>query len=347
MNDAAERFAAGDPVLIGSRTDGAPFVAVAAERIDPDALERLHGLGGGMVVLALGSDVAERLALEPSPGGKPRAAGLPFTASIDAVKVADGGWSLRDRALTMRAAAEPRTGPSDFTSPGHVHPVRIADDHLIQHGGAVAASLELARSVGRPAAVTLCAVVNRAGARVALTRSPLERPLARLPLAGVDELQALARARAATEHAVECALPTRAGRFRAVAHAASSGGEPTIALVHGDLDPAARAPVHVHSGCILGDVFGSLLCHCRAELDRAVDEISATGAGVLLYVKPAPSRTFHCAAPRPIDASLLAGLLVRLGLNRIRLDGVDAALAAELRAFGFDVEHDDNLRRVA
>jgi hypothetical protein len=43
---AAERFAVGAPVLIGSATERIAFVVVAAEQINAAGLEHVHGLGG-------------------------------------------------------------------------------------------------------------------------------------------------------------------------------------------------------------------------------------------------------------------------------------------------------------
>ena len=58
--------------------------------------------------------------------------------------------------------------------------------------------------------------------------------------------------------------------------------EAAIALVLGDI---ASAPplVRIHSQCLTGDVFGSLRCDCRLQLELALKTISEAGAGILLY----------------------------------------------------------------
>lgn len=50
-------------------------------------------------------------------------------------------------------------------------------------------------------------------------------------------------------------------------------------------DPAAGpAPlVRIHSQCLTGDVFHSLRCDCRAQLELALQMIGREGRGVLLY----------------------------------------------------------------
>jgi GTP cyclohydrolase II len=41
--------------------------------------------------------------------------------------------------------------------------------------------------------------------------------------------------------------------------------------------------VRIHSQCLTGDVFGSLRCDCRLQLELALKRIAAEGAGILLY----------------------------------------------------------------
>lgn len=91
----------------------------------------------------------------------------------------------------------------------------------------------------------------------------------------------------------EADFPTRWGHFRilgfegvrAVGH---PGCEPErkieglVALVMGDIRSAPPL-VRIHSQCLTGDVFGSLRCDCRPQLELALTKISAAGAGILLY----------------------------------------------------------------
>jgi GTP cyclohydrolase II len=62
------------------------------------------------------------------------------------------------------------------------------------------------------------------------------------------------------------------------------GGETEglVALVMGDIH-AAPPLVRIHSQCLTGDVFGSLRCDCRLQLELAMRRIAEEGAGILLY----------------------------------------------------------------
>jgi GTP cyclohydrolase II len=58
--------------------------------------------------------------------------------------------------------------------------------------------------------------------------------------------------------------------------------EGLVALVMGDI-LSAPPVVRIHSQCLTGDVFGSLRCDCRLQLELAMRRIAQEGAGILLY----------------------------------------------------------------
>jgi len=92
-------------------------------------------------------------------------------------------------------------------------------------------------------------------------------------------------------------FPTRWGQFRILgfegivdspepcndaAPAPTRRVEGAVALVMGDIH-AAPPIVRVHSQCLTGDVFHSLRCDCRQQLELALATITEAGAGILLY----------------------------------------------------------------
>jgi 3,4-dihydroxy 2-butanone 4-phosphate synthase/GTP cyclohydrolase II len=79
-------------------------------------------------------------------------------------------------------------------------------------------------------------------------------------------------------------LPLRQGIFLAYGYRDLSDDSELIALVHGDLEDGNNVLTRIHSGCLTGDVLGSLRCDCGPQLDQSLDLIVRSGAGVLLYV---------------------------------------------------------------
>jgi GTP cyclohydrolase II len=81
-------------------------------------------------------------------------------------------------------------------------------------------------------------------------------------------------------------FPTRWGHFRIQGFRldSSQNGKPeeAVALVIGDI--LSQPPlVRIHSQCLTGDVFGSLRCDCRQQLEMALSMIAQDGLGILIY----------------------------------------------------------------
>lgn len=83
-------------------------------------------------------------------------------------------------------------------------------------------------------------------------------------------------------------FPTRWGKFRiygfraSTASANNDAAEEAVALVMGDVK--SKPPlVRVHSQCLTGDVFHSLRCDCRQQLELSLSMIADEGAGILIY----------------------------------------------------------------
>ena len=86
----------------------------------------------------------------------------------------------------------------------------------------------------------------------------------------------------------EADFPTRWGAFRILGFEGEFGEgsgrklETAVALVMGDVRSAVPL-VRIHSQCLTGDVFGSLRCDCRQQLEMALTMIASAGSGVLIY----------------------------------------------------------------
>lgn len=80
-------------------------------------------------------------------------------------------------------------------------------------------------------------------------------------------------------------LPTRHGEFEIVAFTNSRDNKDHVALIKGDVVGRQSMPVRVHSECLTGDVFGSIKCDCRAQLEKGIDRIANLGIGAILYMR--------------------------------------------------------------
>jgi GTP cyclohydrolase II len=83
----------------------------------------------------------------------------------------------------------------------------------------------------------------------------------------------------------EADFPTELGVFRIYGFEAPAGAgtDEAVVLKMGDLTGGEPPLVRIHSQCLTGDVFHSLRCDCRAQLDIALTSIAGEGRGLLIY----------------------------------------------------------------
>jgi GTP cyclohydrolase II len=124
-------------------------------------------------------------------------------------------------------------------------------------------------------------------------------------------------------------FPTRWGTFRIYGFRAEPGGdgnsepEEAIALVMGDVRSTPPL-VRVHSQCLTGDVFHSLRCDCRQQLEMSLGMIRDLGAGILIYEQ---------------QEGRGIGLMAKLQAYQLQDAGLDTVEANE--RLGFKADHRD------
>ena len=125
----------------------------------------------------------------------------------------------------------------------------------------------------------------------------------------------------------EAKFPTIWGEFRIMGfeghQASAQRAEEAVALIHGDIH-AAPPLVRIHSQCLTGDVFGSLRCDCRQQLELSLAMIAEEGAGILIYEQ---------------QEGRGIGLMAKLQAYELQDSGLDTVEANE--RLGFKADHRD------
>jgi 3,4-dihydroxy 2-butanone 4-phosphate synthase/GTP cyclohydrolase II len=260
---------------------------VAAEKATPEAINFMALSARGLVSLALTEERMRHLGLSLITDDQVNTTKFQtaFATPIDARVGVGSGMSAHDRARTIATAIADGTGPADLIRPGRLQTLRAVDGGVLVRRGHTEAAVDLARLAGLKSAGVICEIMNDDGT---MARMPdLERFSQQhgIPILQIADLVAYRETERTIRRRVETVLPTsKAGVFRLMIYADNLETTAYVALVKGDIDPAAPTLVRLHSQCLTGDVFGSERCDCGEQLDAALEMIERAGSGVLVYM---------------------------------------------------------------
>ncbi|VFA81413.1 Riboflavin biosynthesis protein ribBA [Gordonia paraffinivorans] len=373
VDAAINTLRAGRPVLVaddpGRENEG--DLVLAAEHMTTEHMAFFLRHGSGIVCTPMPREHAERLDLPLMVEDNTDNHQTAFTVSVDH-RDAGTGISAADRALTVRALADPDISPADFRRPGHMFPLVSRDGGLAERHGHTEASVELTRLAGCGPVAAITELVDDAGLPLSGHRITEFAHRYDLPLITVgDLLTYLARTTSdtprppAVRRTGEARLPTAHGDFSMIAYRSDSTGAEHLALVSPGLDALADASAppltRIHSECLTGDVLGSLRCDCGGQLEAALSRITDERAGVLLYLRGHEGRGIglggkvaayalqeagldtidaNTALGFPVDGrdfSPAAEILTDLGIPAIRLLSNNPAKATAMAAHGIEV----------
>jgi len=260
-------------------------LAMAAEKITPDAINFMARYGRGLICMPLTEERCDELHLPLMSPINTFVHGTAFTEAVDARVGVTTGISASDRAITILTAIDPKTKPQDLARPGHIFPLRARNGGVLVRAGQTEASVDLARIAGLTPASVICEIMGDDGT---MSRVPQlvefckEHNLKMLTVA--DLIRYRMQHERYVRRVAEAVLPTRFGDFRMIAYASDVDHDQHVALVRGELEGTEPALVRVHSHCLTGDVFGSTACDCSELVSRSLAAIAKEDRGVFLYL---------------------------------------------------------------
>jgi len=257
-------------------------LVIAADFITPDAINFMAKEARGLICTPVDPDIAERLNLHPMVAESDPGA-CNFSVSVDARYGIETGISAADRAHTIKRIMDDSSSASDFLRPGHVFPLRAKKGGSLVRAGHTEASVDLSKLAGLSGGAVICEIMNPDGT---MARLPDLFRFSEKNGIRIISIESLIRYRRNKETLVEkvahATIPTVFGIFEIHVFQEKLTGLEHVALVRGNIEMSEAPLVRVHSECLTGDVFRSLRCDCRSQLDAALDRIAEEGTGVLL-----------------------------------------------------------------
>jgi len=287
VEEAIQQFQAGGMVIVVDDEDreNEGDLAIAADKVTPDAINFMAQYGRGLVCLSMTGQRLDELDIPMIVSENTSKFETAFAVPIDVKATTTTGISAADRAATIRAAIDQNAKPNDFAKPGHVSLLRARDGGVLVRAGQTEASVDLARLADLYPAAVICEIMNDDGtmARVPDLCKFVEHH--KLPMITVEALiKYRMRHDRLVRRVASAKLPTEHGPFVVTAYESLIDGQTHMALVCGELGEGEKVLVRVHSQCLTGEVFGSARCDCGPQLSLALERVAKEGRGVVLYL---------------------------------------------------------------
>lgn len=365
VEQALEDYKRGKLVIIVDDEDreNEGDLAIAAEKVTPEAVNFMATHGRGLICVAMSGARLDELQIPLMVPDNTSKFSTAFCISVEARRRVTTGISAHDRAATIKALIDPKSGPADFLRPGHTFPLRYREGGVLVRAGQTEASVDLAKLAGFYPAGVICEIMNDDGT---MSRMPdLEQFAAKhnLTIISVAQLIEYRRRREKLVNRISHArLPTDFGEFSIIGYQDIINGDQHVAVVKGEVSGDEPTLVRVQSECLTGDVFASRRCDCGSQLRQAFKIIGRTGKGAIVYLRGHEGRgiglhnkirayelqdlgrdTVEANAELGFPADMRhygigAQIVVDLGIRRMKLLSNNPRKFTGLQGYGLEVE---------
>jgi 3,4-dihydroxy 2-butanone 4-phosphate synthase / GTP cyclohydrolase II len=298
-------------------------LVIPAQMCTPDAVNFMATHGRGLICLSLAGERLDALGLPMMAASNSSRHETAFTVSIEAREGVTTGISAHDRARTVAVAIDPRSGPQDIASPGHVFPLRAREGGVLVRAGHTEAAVDIARLAGLNPSGVICEVMNDDGTMARLPDLVAFAQRHGLKIGTISDLIAYRRRHdnLVRETAVRGVTSEYGGAWEMRIFADTTMGGEHIVLTKGDITSPEPVLVRMHAVNAVEDLLA--LHPGRAhQLRDAMLAIATEGRGVVVLLRDTGMKLDtgdHVSPGRLRQYGIGAQILNALGLNELVL----------------------------
>lgn len=288
IEQAVETLKAGKMIILIDDEDreNEGDLVLAAEHVTPEAINFMSRFACGLICLPMAEELIDKIQLPMMVQHNKSPYGTAFTLSIEAAKGVSTGISAADRAQTIKVAIDPKSGPTDIISPGHIFPLKARKKGVLERTGQTEGSVDLMRIADLIPAAVICEIINNDGTMSRRDELALFSVQHDIPMVTIKDLiEYRIRHEELITPQVTTAIPLKnKGVFEMTVFQNELDSAEHFLMVKPPIYGNKVPLVRVHSECITGDIFGSCKCDCGQQLDSSLQQISAEG-GILIYLR--------------------------------------------------------------
>lgn len=281
IEEAIEAIKNGEIIIVTDDEDreNEGDLIMAGELVTPECVNFMASEGRGLICTPISLEFSERLGLNLMTEEQDKQ-GTAFTLSCDVKDGTTTGISASDRALTIKALADPNSKKEDFHRPGHIFPLIAKSGGVLEREGHTEASVDLAVLAGLTPCGVICEIINSDGTMARgddLDIFQEKHGLKRITIKELKEYKSFIFERK------PIMIPTMSGDFYLEAiDNPEDANMPHLLIYPQELTDNLN--LRIHSECLTGDLLGSLRCDCGEQLEKSLSYIKDNG-GAVLYLR--------------------------------------------------------------
>jgi 3,4-dihydroxy 2-butanone 4-phosphate synthase/GTP cyclohydrolase II len=311
VQEALDAFKLGQPIILVDDEDreNEGDIVFPASFATQEKINFCAKFARGLVCIAMHQTIAKQIGIAPVNTNHADPFHTAFYDSIDAIPALGitTGISAKERAITARQVVNPAAKPADFIKPGHLFPVVAKEGGLLVRKGHTEAAVDLCLLTDLAPAAIICEIMDEEGDMLRRNGLVDFAKTHQLKMISIEQLIEYRKTNAKDlklntveqnfdQHQVteistasialiaQAQLPTAYGLFKSLVFKNKITNESHVVLSM-DNEISNKPIVRFHSECLTGDVFGSVRCDCKAQLNNALEQIAKNKHGYLIYLK--------------------------------------------------------------